>query len=166
MDHSHGSAVLYNPSEMAKGRNWRVFEFASIAIREAYIINRPSPIAPYSLEVYASTFTTPFTVNAGDGSSFVRIHSLLKRVRSDIHLQRTGQYRLTTERWCVSVSPCMMTLTYFWIQVPSMHVRFQRCYWRMLGRLHSHSWEYRMPKRYLSYSPWCHRHCKQDRNAG
>jgi len=30
----------------------------------------PNPVAPYSLVVYTSTFTTPFTIAAGDGLSF------------------------------------------------------------------------------------------------
>jgi len=30
----------------------------------------PNPVAPYSMVVYTSTFTTPFTIDAGDGLSF------------------------------------------------------------------------------------------------
>ena len=73
MDYSYSRAVLYDPSEVGQRCCDRVLDPTQLAYCDAHNPNRPSPLAPYSLQVYTSAFTTPFLVDAGEGTSLVRI---------------------------------------------------------------------------------------------
>nr|GAT55567.1 predicted protein [Mycena chlorophos] len=58
-----------------RGRDWvRVASTLRLVVANpnssAMAVSRANPVAPYSLVVYTSAFTTPFTIDAGDGLEF------------------------------------------------------------------------------------------------